>query len=123
VLRYLQTLCVCVSPHLNFRMPKPVSEKIVMHIVASDPISASYFLYISHQTVCLYVYHLFLLGNGSVKMLQRQRIQRSNCRTCRLHTAPIVSGSMRLFLRLQMERTQVDPIEIVTPCAVADVWR
>jgi hypothetical protein len=38
------------------------------------PISKTYFINPSYQSMCLYVYPLSLLGNGYVKTLARQRI-------------------------------------------------
>jgi hypothetical protein len=48
--------------------------KLSMYIMASEPISKVYFINPSHKPMCLYVYPRLLLGNGSVKMLQRQWI-------------------------------------------------
>jgi hypothetical protein len=55
-------------------MPEPIFMKLGMYIMVPESISTEYFVNPSHQTVCLYVYPLPLLGNGSVKMLAGQRI-------------------------------------------------
>jgi hypothetical protein len=48
-----------------------------MYIMALEPISTAYFINPSHWSVCLYVYSLSLLGNGSVKKtLPRKRIHK-----------------------------------------------
>jgi hypothetical protein len=39
-----------------------------MYIMAPEPISAAYFINPSHQSVCLHVYPLSLLGKGLVKI-------------------------------------------------------
>jgi hypothetical protein len=58
-----------------------------MYIMAPEPVSTAYIINLSHQSVCLYVYSLPLLGNeslntsltllenDSIKMLPFQRIQ------------------------------------------------
>jgi hypothetical protein len=49
-----------------------------MYIMAPEPISTAYFINPSHQSPCLYVYPLSLLGNESVKCIlpsvARQRL-------------------------------------------------
>jgi hypothetical protein len=72
----LHAVCVSVSPTpINSWMPEPVFMKLGMYIMEPEPISTAYFLISSHQSLCLYVYPLSLLGNGSVKSLRRQRIR------------------------------------------------
>jgi hypothetical protein len=82
------SLCVCVFvyPSINFWMPEPIFMKLGMYIMAPGPNSTVYSIIFSHQSVCLYVYSLSLLGNGlvkiplsflgnsSLKILLRQRI-------------------------------------------------
>jgi hypothetical protein len=48
-------------------MAEPIFIKLGMYIMALEPISTVYFINSSHQSVCLYVYPLSFLGNGSVK--------------------------------------------------------
>jgi hypothetical protein len=55
-------------------MPEPVFMKLGMYIMAPEPISTAYFINPSHQSVCLYVYPLLLLGSGSVETLPWQQI-------------------------------------------------
>jgi hypothetical protein len=50
-------------------MAEPIFMKPGMYIISSEPISTAPFLNPSSQFVCLYVYLLSLLGNGSVKTL------------------------------------------------------
>jgi hypothetical protein len=57
---------------IHLLMPEPVFMKLGMCIMAPEPISTSYFINPSHQSVCLYVYPLLLLGNDSVKTLPLQ---------------------------------------------------
>jgi hypothetical protein len=45
-------------------MAEPVSMKLDMYIMAPKPISTVYFINPSHQSVCLYVYRLLLLGTS-----------------------------------------------------------
>jgi hypothetical protein len=49
-------------------MPEPIFMKLGMYIVAPEPITTAYSINPSHQSVCLYVYPLPVLGNGSVDM-------------------------------------------------------
>jgi hypothetical protein len=46
--------------------------KFGMYIMAPQPISTAYFTNLSRQSVCLYVYPLPLLDNGSVNMFPQQ---------------------------------------------------
>jgi hypothetical protein len=56
-------------------MSKPIFLKFGMYIMAPEPISVTYFINPSHQSVCLYVYPpLWLLGNGSVDTFPWQQI-------------------------------------------------
>jgi hypothetical protein len=43
-------------------MPEPIFMKLGMDIVAPKPISTAYFIILSHQSVCLYVYALIVAG-------------------------------------------------------------
>jgi hypothetical protein len=54
--------------------------KFGMYIMGPEPISTGNFINPSHQSVCLYVLPLSLLGNGSVTTLLRQRIHTRNNR-------------------------------------------
>jgi hypothetical protein len=54
-------LCVCEPTPMNFLMREPIYMKLGMHIMAPEPISTSYFINLSYQSVCLYVYTLYLL--------------------------------------------------------------
>jgi hypothetical protein len=66
--------CLCVSP-INFWMPEPIFMKLHMYIMAPEPIWTAYFVNLSQQSVCLYVYPPpVLLGNGLVNMFPQQRI-------------------------------------------------
>jgi hypothetical protein len=70
-------------------MTEPISMKLGMYIMPTEPISMAYYINPSHQSVCLYVYpsyrckttarlsvYLFLLlGNGLVNTFPCQRIQ------------------------------------------------
>jgi hypothetical protein len=67
-------LCI---PLINFWMVEPISMKLGMYIMASEPMSTAYFINPSHQSVYLYVYPPIVtrqrlgknsLGNGSVKL-------------------------------------------------------
>jgi hypothetical protein len=62
--------CLCI-PAINFWMPEPVFMKVAMYIMALQSISTAYFINPSRQPVCLYVYPLSLLGNGSIKKRNR----------------------------------------------------
>jgi hypothetical protein len=79
-------LYVCVSPLLTSEFLNQFLMKFGMYIMAHDPILAAYFINPSHQSVCLYVYPLPLLSNGSVKTLLLQRIhtQLENNGPCRI---------------------------------------
>jgi hypothetical protein len=68
-------LCVCVSSPINCWMPETIFVKLGMYIMAPEPIWTAFFINPSHQSVCLYVYPLSLLGDGSVRTLPRQRTQ------------------------------------------------
>jgi hypothetical protein len=52
-------LCVCLSVYpspINFWMPEPIFMKLGMYIMAPEPISTTYFVNPSHQSVGLYAY-------------------------------------------------------------------
>jgi hypothetical protein len=51
--------CVYVNPPINFWMPEPIFMKFGMYVMASQAISTAYFINISHQSVCLYVYPFY----------------------------------------------------------------
>jgi hypothetical protein len=69
-MRSLCYLYICVPHSSNFRMPEPILKKHCIYIykMAPEPISKAYFINPSHQSVCLYVYPLLLLNNGSLKI-------------------------------------------------------
>jgi hypothetical protein len=52
--------CLCVSPPINYWMPKPIFMKVSMYIMAPESITTAYFMNSSHQSVCLYMYPLFV---------------------------------------------------------------
>jgi hypothetical protein len=54
-------------PPINFWTPEPIFMKLGTYITAPEPISMGWLKIPSHQSVCLYVYPLSLLGNGSVR--------------------------------------------------------
>jgi hypothetical protein len=105
------SVCLCIPP-MNFRLAESVFMKRGIYIMAPEPISTVYFINPSHQSFCLYVYSLSLLGNclvkislsllgnGSVKTLPRQRIrtqQKNNCWTRRFLCGPYrIKESRRL---------------------------
>jgi hypothetical protein len=60
-------LCVCVSPSINLWMPESIFIKSGAYIVASESVSKAYFINPYHQSVCLYVYHLFVARQRLVK--------------------------------------------------------
>jgi hypothetical protein len=37
-------------------LPEPIFMNLGMYIIAPEPISTAYFINLSHQSVCLYVY-------------------------------------------------------------------
>jgi hypothetical protein len=43
-------------PSINFQIPEPVFIKLGVYIMASEPISAAYFINPSRQSLWLYVY-------------------------------------------------------------------
>jgi hypothetical protein len=47
---------VCVSPHINFRIPEQFFMKFGMYIMTPEPASTTYCINPSRQSVCLYVY-------------------------------------------------------------------
>jgi hypothetical protein len=59
-----------------------IITKFGMYVVTPEPITTTHFINPSHQSVCLYVYSLSLLGNGSVKknllIFTRQRFGKKN---------------------------------------------
>jgi hypothetical protein len=49
--------------------------KLSIYVTATEPISVSYFINLSHQSVCLYVYpRISLLGDGSVDIFPGQSL-------------------------------------------------
>jgi hypothetical protein len=67
------SVCLCIPP-INFGIVQPNFMKLGIYIMPLEPISTACFINHCHQSVCLYVYPLSLLGNGSVKASSRQRI-------------------------------------------------
>jgi hypothetical protein len=63
-------VCVCINP-INFRTPEPIFMKLGTYITAPEPNSTAQLKNLFHQSLCLYVYPLSLLGNGSVETLPR----------------------------------------------------
>jgi hypothetical protein len=76
-LRDLHAVCLWI-PRINLWMPEPNFKKLGMHIMAPEPISTSYFINHSHQSVCLYVYPSCRWYADSVKCIPpftaRQRL-------------------------------------------------
>jgi hypothetical protein len=67
--------CVSVNPPYQIWMPEPNLRVLECnYIMTPEHISTVYFINPSHESVCLYVYLLSLLGNGSVKTLPRRRM-------------------------------------------------
>jgi hypothetical protein len=56
---------VCITP-INSWTPEPIFIKLGTYITAPEPISKAWLKNPSHQSLCLYVYPLSLLRNGSV---------------------------------------------------------
>jgi hypothetical protein len=53
-------LPVSVFPLIKFRIPEPIFMKLDTYITAPQPIKTAYFINPSRQSVCLYVYILFV---------------------------------------------------------------
>jgi hypothetical protein len=49
------SVCLCVPP-INFWMPEPIFMKLGMYVMEPESISTAYFINLSHQSMCLYVY-------------------------------------------------------------------
>jgi hypothetical protein len=64
--------CLSVYPRNNLQMPEPIFMKTGMYIMASESISAAYFI---HLCACLCI-PPSLLRNGYLKTLPRQQIYR-----------------------------------------------
>jgi hypothetical protein len=67
------TCCLCIPP-IHFWMPEPVFMKLGLYIYHGTWAHFNGGLPKSLPSLCMYVYTLSLLGNGSVKTLPRQRI-------------------------------------------------
>jgi hypothetical protein len=59
--------------------------KLGLYNLALEPVSAAYFINPSHQSACLFVYPLPLLGNDTVETLPLQRIHMQQYKNCRMH--------------------------------------
>jgi hypothetical protein len=73
------SVCLCVL-HINFRKTEVIFIKVCMRTMELEPILTSYFINLSHQSVCLYTYTLSSLGNGSVRkppIVSRQRLDKN----------------------------------------------
>jgi hypothetical protein len=73
---YFEKVQVGLCDHHAVCLYIPIYQLFVqlgMYIMAPEPISTTYLINPCYQSVCLYVYPLSLLGNGSVKTLSRQR--------------------------------------------------
>jgi hypothetical protein len=72
-----QALCLFVyEAPPNFWKPEPIFVKLGIYIMAPEPISTTYFINSSHQSLCLYVYPLIVARQWLGKSLSRQRIHR-----------------------------------------------
>jgi hypothetical protein len=71
-------------------MPEPFFMKLSMYIMTPELISTARFINPYRQSVCLYVYSLSLLSNGSVKTLPLQLI----------HTQKIVGHVISCVVRV-----------------------
>jgi hypothetical protein len=78
--RLMQSSCCLCIRHINLRMPEPIIMKLGIYIMTPEPISTAYFINPSHQSVCLYMYPLSLLGNGSVKRYRENEYTRNKRR-------------------------------------------
>jgi hypothetical protein len=81
-------LAVCVHlykypPHKYLNAWTNIYETYYVYIMAPEPILTAYFNNHFHQSVCLYVYPLSLLGNGSVNIFPRIINTRNSRRTVR----------------------------------------
>jgi hypothetical protein len=59
-----------MPPHIKFLMPESVFMKFGIYVTAPKPISTTYFMNLSDQSVPMYM-PLSLTGNGSVNALPR----------------------------------------------------
>jgi hypothetical protein len=77
---YIRADCVCEyrPPPIIFWKPEPIFIRPAINIMVAEPVSTAYFISPSHQSVCLCVFLLSLLGNGSVNCIShfiaRQRL-------------------------------------------------
>jgi hypothetical protein len=78
--------------------------KLGIYITAREPISTAYLKNHSHQSVCLYVYPLSLLGNGSVNTFPRFMNTRKN-RTVRRVVSYVVRVVSKESRRLVLPGT------------------
>jgi hypothetical protein len=76
-------LCVYAPPQINFYVPEIIFVKLGMYIMEPEPISTAYFINLSDQPVCLYVYP---------PLLDRQRL--SKCVTAATNTHETIEESL-----------------------------
>jgi hypothetical protein len=60
-------LCDCMSPLITFWTSEPVFIKFGMYIMTAETISTAYFIYPSHQSMCLYLCILIVARQRLVK--------------------------------------------------------
>jgi hypothetical protein len=92
--------------------------KLDMCVTVLEPVSTAYFINPSHQSACLFVYPVSLLGNGSVNMLLQQQIhtqQYKNCWArrlqfdqCHIKGKYAISSSQNLLLQDKVSRLKMD---------------
>jgi hypothetical protein len=69
----LYVVCLCIPP-IDFWMPEPIFMKIDTYIMPNGHLNGLLHKFLPPVCVCIYI-PLELLGNGSVKTLQRQWIR------------------------------------------------
>jgi hypothetical protein len=67
-------ICLWIPPPINFWISEPVFMKLGLYVMATEPVSTSYFINPSNQSLSIYVSLYPVLDNGSVNTFPRQRI-------------------------------------------------
>jgi hypothetical protein len=63
-------------PPINFRTAEAIFMKLCNYTMATEPTSTAYFINLSHQSVCLYVYSLIVARERLFKNLPIVVMQR-----------------------------------------------
>jgi hypothetical protein len=98
-------LCVCESHPINYLMTEPNFMELGMYIMKPGPISTTYYINPSHQSVCLYVYPIIAMQRLGKNVIAGNEYTRNNRRIVGSVVFYAVRVMSKKLMRLVLPRT------------------